>query len=469
MRISLPPVEAGEEEGFTQSKDIFGLKYLGDGMTNLIANVDDPLVIAFDGQWGAGKTTFLKMWAGELRKQGYQARDKKLVIAPVAAEMVRTVYRRYLELGSVRKLKEELDEQARPGVDLEMENSTSPRRFSRGHLYWLLSNPVYAGDIRHKDQVVPGQHEAIIGRELWGAVQEKLKGQARQRTSATNHASGSLLAGLLFDETGDRLTPSQAIKDGRRYRYYISQRLTQDRKKDPSGWRLPAHELDVAIMSSLRSLLEDQNRLYHLLNLQSANIELVGKAANNALLLAGTLAGSSSEARTVLLKLVARIGIAAGQMTITFSPGGLHRELGIELKAGEGEDRSVESPCGPVLTLPLDIRRRGVEARLIVGGFPQQPAKVDAGLVDVIVRARRWLHQLNTEGHPTIASLAHHLGIDDGEISRILPLAFLAPDIVEAIVEGRQPVELTVRKLIRLKPLPALWADQRLALGFPAI
>lgn len=71
MRISLPPVEAGEEEGFTQSKDIFGLKYLGDGMTNLIANVDDPLVIAFDGQWGAGKTTFLKMWAGELRKQGY--------------------------------------------------------------------------------------------------------------------------------------------------------------------------------------------------------------------------------------------------------------------------------------------------------------------------------------------------------------------------------------------------------------
>ena len=86
-----------------------------------------------------------------------------------------------------------------------------------------------------------------------------------------------------------------------------------------------------------------------------------------------------------------------------------------------------------------------------------------------ICRARRWLHQLNTDGNPTIASLARHAGVDDGEISRILPLAFLAPDIVEDIVEGRQPVELTVRTLIRLKPLPTVWAEQQLALGFPAI
>ena len=156
-----------------------------------------------------------------------------------------------------------------------METNTSHRTFSRGHLYWLLSNPVYAGDIRHRDQVVPGQHQAIIDRDIWEAVQQKLKGQARQRTSTTNHASGSLLAGLLFDETGDRLTPSQAIKDGRRYRYYISQRLMQEPKKDPSGWRLPAHELEVAVTSSLRSMLEDQNRLHQLLNLQDANIEIM--------------------------------------------------------------------------------------------------------------------------------------------------------------------------------------------------
>jgi len=409
------------------------------------------------------------MWMGGALPLGYQSRDKKLVIVPDAAQTIRAIYRRYLELGSVRKLKEELDEQARSDVDSGTETSNYPRTFSRGHLYWLLSNPVYAGDIRHKDQIVPGQHAAIIDSELWRAVQQKLKGQARPRASAMNHASNSLLAGILFDETGDRLTPTQAIKDGRRYRYYISQRLMQERKKDPSGWRIPAHELDEAVLSSLRGILEDQNRLHRFLNLRLASVEVMRATERNAVLLARILAGSSSKARAALLNLIAQIEIAMGEMTITFAPGGLHRELGIEVMAGEGEDQSSESSGGPVLTLPFDIRRRGVESRLILDSMPQQPARVDSGLIDVIGRARRWLHQLNAEGHSTIASLARHVGVDDGEISRILPLAFLAPDIVEKIFEGRQPVELTVRKLIRLKPLPALWVDQRLALGFPAI
>jgi hypothetical protein len=91
---------------------------------------------------------------------------------------------------------------------------------------------------------------------------------------------------------------------------------------------------------------------------------------------------------------------------------------------------------------------------------------VDEDLVDVISRAWRWLHQLSTGSHQAIASLARRIGIDDGEISRILPLSFLAPEIVEAIIEGRQPAELTVGKLIRLEPLPLTWADQRHALGF---
>jgi hypothetical protein len=190
--------------------------------------------------------------------------------------------------------------------------------------------------------VAPGQHEAIIERELWEAVQQKLKGQARQRTLATNHTSGSLLAGLLFDETGDRLTPSQAIKEGKRYRYYVSQRLMQARKKDPSGWRLPALELNVAVLSSLLSILEDRNRLHRLLNLQNAGIEVMRTAESNALLLARILAGSASEARAVLMDIVARIDIMAGEMRISFAPGGLHREA---------------PPTRPALTIASDTWR----------------------------------------------------------------------------------------------------------------
>ena len=155
------------------------------------------------------------------------------------------------------------------------------------------------------------------------------------------------------------------------------------------GRRLPAHELEVAVMSSLRSMLEDQHRLHRLLNLHDANIEVMRTAEKNAVQLRGILSEKSSEARAALLNLVARIDIAMGEMRIAFTPGGLHRELGIEVRAGEGEDRSSESSGVAVLTLPFEIRRRGVEARLIIGDAPQRPAKVDAGLVDAISRARR--------------------------------------------------------------------------------
>jgi hypothetical protein len=340
-----------------------------------------------------------------------------------------------------------------------MEADLSLRSFSRGHLYWLLSNPIYAGDIRHKDQVLRGQHEAIVDRDLWQAVQQKLKVQSPSRTSAANRASGSLLAGLLFDETGDRLTPSQATKDGRRYRYYISQRLMQARKKVRSGWRLPAHELDVMVLSSLRGVLGDQIRLHQLLNLRDADIGLMEKVQEKAKRLVQVLSEPSSEARAELVNLVPRIDLAPGEMRITLAAGGLHRSLGITPNSDYGQERII-------LDLPFELRRRGVEARLMIGDNSQQPTRVDAGLVDVIGRARRWLHQLNAEGHATIASLARQIGVDDGEISRILPLSFLAPEIVEAIIEGRQPAELTVGKLIRLEPLPLTWADQRHALGF---
>ena len=128
------------------------------------------------------------MWMGGAVPLGYENRDKKLLVVPTQAETVRVIYRRYLELGSVRRLKEELDETAN-SVAIEGEESINqPRRFSRGHLYWLLSNPIYVGDIRHKEQTVPGQHEAIIDRELWDAVQNKLKEQGSRRKATTTHS-----------------------------------------------------------------------------------------------------------------------------------------------------------------------------------------------------------------------------------------------------------------------------------------
>ena len=294
---------------------------------------------------------------------GYENRDKKLIIAPTQAETVRAIYRHYLQLGSVRRLKEELDETATSVAKLEEESITQPCTFSRGHLYWLLSNPIYVGDIRHKEHTVPGQHEAIIDRGLWDAVQNILKERGRRRKAATNSDAGSLLTGLLFDETGDRLTPSQAIKDGKRYRYYISQRLMQTRKKDSSGWRLPARELDTVVMSALRDLLQDQNRLHRVLKLQHAAIDLLNTATSKAIQLLQVLKDSSSVARKLLHTLITRIDLSPGELRITFDANALHRELGLPHEVEGEADQTSGSTNSHVLTLPFTMRRRGVEAR----------------------------------------------------------------------------------------------------------
>jgi site-specific DNA recombinase len=204
------------------------------------------------------------MWMGGAVPMGYEARNKKLLVNSKEAEVIRRIFMLYLDVGSVRLLKEKVDElglvtkvrgQASRSIVGDMSattaNASNPlnhpasrvsggRPFTRGHLHWLLTNPIYVGNIRHKEQIVSGQQEAIIDRDLWGAVQTAIKGQTNGRSRSGNMVGGSLLGGLLYDETGDRLTPSHAVKDGRRYRYYISQRLMQARKRDASGWRLPA-------------------------------------------------------------------------------------------------------------------------------------------------------------------------------------------------------------------------------------
>jgi hypothetical protein len=119
-----------------------------------------------------------------------------------------------------------------------------------------------------------------------------------------------------------------------------------------------------------------------------------------------------------------------------------------------------------LLKAPFELCRRGVEARLIFGNEVQRSPNVDPLLVDTLARAMNWLARLTSEKDITTAQLARQDGVDDGEISRVLPLAFLAPDIVEAIVQGRQPASLVATHLRRLKPLPTSWDEQRRVLGF---
>lgn len=153
--------------------------------------------------------------------------------------------------------------------------------------------------------------------------------------------------------------------------------------------------------------------------------------------------------------------MAPQTLSLTISHAGLFDALGIPaLNTAETADG--------VINLPCTLRRRGIESRLVIAG-DKHPNKTDAKLAKTIATAHDWMDQLVSSKETSVVSIARREQLEDGEVSRVLPLVFLAPDIVEGILSGRQPVELTSRSLKRLKPLPLSWSDQRRLLGFPSL
>ena len=409
------------------------------------------------------------MWMGGLPPLGYDVRDKQLIVNEAEAETVRRLFKWYLEAGSVRELKQRTDEL---GIVTKVRHSSSGcttggAAFSRGHLYRLLANPIYIGRIAHRGSNYPGRHQAIVDEALWEAVQQRLAANAACRHRITNAVEPSILTGLLFDETGDRLSPSHAVKAGRRYRYYISRRLMQDIRRDGDGWRLPARELERTVLNAIASFLRDRSRLIAELDVASARPDHLRQLLARAeALAAGLTSGSPVEHQRLLREMIDRINLRSGELHLRLD----RSQVSVLLAGEEGAVPKRECADGVIdLMMPMALRRRGVEARLIIAnGVDGRACTPDDKLIDLITKANAWLAQLTSGRTALIRDLALHEKLDAGDVSRILSLAFLAPDIVEAILDGRQPVELTAERLKRMCPLPLAWSDQRRVLGFDA-
>src|ERR1700732_3721983 len=205
------------------------------------------------------------MWMGGVPPLGYGAQDRKLVVIDSEADTVRLIFRRYAELGSVRLLKAELEAR---GIKSKSWTSASGRLvggklFSRGALYLMLQNRTYRGAIVHKGQLHPGEHTPIIDQALWDAVQEQLAGNTATRRCGRRTRQSSLLAGMLFDGDGNRLTPSHAGKKSTHYRYYVSGSLiTKDRTEISAGLRIPAVEIEQLVSSRVHRWLLDPGSIY---------------------------------------------------------------------------------------------------------------------------------------------------------------------------------------------------------------
>lgn len=397
------------------------------------------------------------MWMGGLSPLGYDAIDKKLVINKDEAKVVQALFKLYLQFGSVRKLKEEAD---RLGLTTKKRKSggrcVGGLKFSRGHLYQLLHNPVYVGEIAHKGKTYPGLHDAILEKETWDTVQKRLDDQAPARTSSINTRQECLLTGLVFDESGDRLSPSYAKKKGRRYRYYISNRLMHGANKN-DGWRIPADQLERAVMQELHTFLEDDVQMANaIFNPDDApnKVHAYVKAASSFSNEIRKTHATTSPAQ--VRQLIKRVDFDGKQLRIQISLAGLSECL-------KTPNSTVKEPI--ILITPITFRRRGVESKIILSageicGLP------DSGLIDLASNTYQWAQKIFKREVATVREISQNDVLDEGDVSRFLPLAFLAPDIVEAIIRGRQPTGLTAEKLKRLRNLPKSWEDQRKLLGF---
>jgi site-specific DNA recombinase len=399
------------------------------------------------------------MWMGGQAPLGYDAKEGKLVINGKEAETVRTLFRLYREVGTVRRLKESADQL---GLITKRRRNpsgrvTGGRPFNRGHLYWVLSNPIYAGEVQHKGRRYPGQHAAIIDLDLFESVQQQLSGKATRGRSGGNGTEPSLLTGLIRDETGDRLTPTHAKKNGRRYRYYVSHRLLQAGAAR-GGWRLPAREVESLVLQTMADFLKDERRVFEALDCDEVRPESLGNMLDRAAVVAVEMRHGSAERQRQLVRLLLQqIVLNADRIRFEVKQSALARLL-----ADPG--LSIAHPQALfAFEIPVQVRRRGVEAKLIIAG--SQARATDDGLITVIADAHRWIEELASGTARSIRDLARRHGRDAGEVSRTLPLAFLAPDLIEAIVVGRQPIELTPRRLKR-STVPPHWEEQRRVFGF---
>ena len=401
------------------------------------------------------------MWMGGVVPLGYDLEDRHLSVNPEEANRVKEIFEAYLSEGCVSKLQMYLEKgNIRSKKRLSKTGKASgDNAFSRGALYSMLQNRIYLGEIKHKDKSFPGQHPAIIDQNLWDRVQLQFKANLQAERKRPRATSTSLLTGLLYDEAGNRFTPSHATKKGRRYRYYVSQALTEGRSKNPTGnGRLPAEEVEELVLSQLAALLQSAPRILDLLqphSLDMAETQHVAKVAREYL-------ASQEKVRDDLRSMVARVVVRHQKIELQLSRKALLQVFLTPQQSEEFAGTLAASEDFIILEADAQLRRCGGEVRLLLADTEQNRARPIPSLVRAVARAHDWMDRILRGEVPNQQALAKQTGFDKRYISRIIQLAFLAPDITEAILEGRQVPGLSLEKCAA--DIPFEWSLQRTGL-----
>jgi site-specific DNA recombinase len=344
-------------------------------------------------------------WTGGTVPLGYDAKDKKLVINKAEAETVRYIFKQYLELQSFAKLVEDLD---RKGIVTKRRAAKVTKYqggipFTYGPLAHFLKNRLYTGDIGHKDKWFPGEHAGIVDRKTFDQVQQLLESKSAGR-KASRSASEALLLGKLYDDRGNRMTPSYSTKNGIRYRFYVSSALLRGRKGEAgSVARVAATEIEDAVLAAAKTQQQ---------------------------------AADASDS----IDVIERVVVARGRLLISMASGDLPPQQ---------------------IVIPWTAQQK--DARPAIEGDGSAKDARNESLIQSVVRAHAWRKSLQDGTYASIEELADANSIHPKVIRQNLRLAFLSSEVTSAILDGSQPADLSPPRLPKLLSLK--WTDHRSLLG----
>lgn len=391
------------------------------------------------------------MWMGGTIPLGYDVVERKLIVNATEAALVRHIYSRYVALGSGQALVDELAADGhRTKLRVLTDGSTiGGRTFARGMLFYILSNRLYIGEVSHKGTAYPGEHDPIIDRQIWYDVQKLIEANRVERKTASRAQQPSLLAGLIGDGLGRRMSPSHAVKGSLRYRYYITHQSDVS-ENDPAPWRVPSHDLEKIVISRLCAWLNNRSAIGELEVGRGARDteDLLNKAASHAKML---LTSSPSDLRRVLPDFLHHVRVEQDRVRIDVKVSSLVAD----------DDRCIElETCATKV-------RIGKETKMVIAAEPDRPVRVaDPKLVALISEALKVQERL-LSGAP-LSQLATEQKTSAARLSKLARIAWLAPDVITAIIEGGPPRSLTKQKLMTLVDFPMEWSAQRHLLGFTA-
>ena len=407
------------------------------------------------------------MWMGGAIPLGYDVIDKTLVVNEIEAKIVQHIYNRYLELGCVRKLKEELDAEGYVSkVRKTNQCHGGGKPFGRGALYSLLKNPLYIGKVTHQGKLYEGQHATILEKPLWDAAQNLLNKNRQNNQSRNSVKDPSLFAGLIYDDNQNSMSPAHTRKGHRRYRYYVSQAVLQYREADAgSVLRISAKTIEDPTIKRLMQCLQTPKELLEVFS----HIKLCANKQTTIIKNATTFVKNWDDLlpskKIDGLKIIIRnIQVGCEGINIILSRAGMTQYFLNDDSGNETLREKIDD--GFILSIPTRLKRCGHESKLIIGDEYANEVNPNSVLAiqNALKKALTWNQALITGQVSNMKQLAKQENVTQRYIAHLIKLAFLAPDIIELIIKGDIPATLSLDRLKRDVPID--WEEQRREFGF---